>query len=87
MKRPILYAAILGFVVTILLSIWVMLFFSAKDTAWVEFFAGWLPRILCPVWILGDGSAFWFVAMPFFNAATYALIVYLWLQARKLLKA
>lgn len=85
MRKRILIAAILGFIVPIVYGFIEMLFFNAQDTLLVEFFAGWLPRILCPAWMLADGSAFWFIAIPFLNAATYALIAYLLLQTKKIL--
>jgi hypothetical protein len=82
-KKPIAIAALVGFLVPFGLGFFVMLFFSAKDTPWVHFFAFQLPVLLCPAWALGDGSAFWFFTMPFWNALTYATIAFLWLKARE----
>jgi hypothetical protein len=59
-----------------------MLLFNASDSGWVHFVSYQLPYIVCPAWVLGDGSGFWFVAMPFANAATYAAISFLIMNAR-----
>jgi hypothetical protein len=83
-KKPIVIAALVGFLVPFGLGFFVMLFFSAKDTAWVHFFAFQFPVLLCPAWALGDGSGFWFFTMPLWNALTYAGVVFVWLKARAL---
>lgn len=82
MKKPIAIAAFVGLLVPLGLGFFIMFFFSAKDTAWVHFFAFQLPVLLCPAWALGDGSAFWFFTMPLWNALTYAAVVFVWLKTR-----
>lgn len=59
-----------------------MLLFNAPDSGWVHFVCYRLPYIVCPAWVLGDGSGFWFVAMPFINAATYVALAFLVVKAR-----
>lgn len=75
-------AALVGFLVAIGLGFFVMLFFSARDSAWVHFFAFQFPILLCPAWALGNGSAFWFVTMPFWNALTYAAVAFVWIKVK-----
>jgi hypothetical protein len=83
-KKPIAIAAVVGFLVPFGLGFFVMLFFSAKDTPLVHFLAFQLPVLLCPAWALGDGSPFWFVTMPLWNALTYAGVAFVWLTAKAL---
>lgn len=64
-----------------------MFFFSAKDSVWVNFFCFVLPVIVCPAWALGDGSGYWFVAIPFLNALTYAAVAFLWFTLKDFFKS
>ena len=82
MKTPILVAGVLGFLVPIALGCMLMLLFNAPDSGWVRFVCYQLPYIVCPAWVLGDGSGFWFVAMPLVNALTYAALAFLAVNAR-----
>ena len=69
-----IYASIVGFLVPVLCGVTQMLLFNAKDGAWQTFVCYQLPKILCPPWALGDGAAFWMVAIPFLNAILYGFI-------------
>ncbi len=60
-----------------------MYLFNAPDSGWVHFVCYQLPYIVCPVWVLGDGSGFWMVAMPLVNALTYGAIVFPIANARR----
>jgi hypothetical protein len=80
--KKVAFAACVGFLVPIGLGMFVMLFFSAKDSPWVHFFVYQLPIVFCPAWALGDGTPFWFYTMPLCNALTYAAIAFLWLKAK-----
>lgn len=82
MKTTIWIAAGLGFLVPIVLGCVLMLLFNAPDSGWVHFVAYQLPYIVCPAWVFGDGTGFWLVAMPFANAATYAALAFLVVNAR-----
>jgi len=82
MKRTVQIAAGLGFLVPIVLGAEMMFLFNAPDSGWVHFVCYQLPYIVCPAWVLGDGSGFWFVAMPLLNALTYASLAFLAVNAR-----
>lgn len=82
MKRTVQIAAGLGFLVPIVLGAEMMFLFNAPDSGWVHFVCYQLPYIVCPVWVLGDGSGFWMVAMPLINALTYGAIAFLIANAR-----
>ena len=82
MKRTVQFAAGLGFLVPIILGAEMMYLFNAPDSGWVHFVCYQLPYIMCPVWVLGDGSGFWMVAMPLINALTYGAIAFVIANAR-----
>ena len=82
-KAPIVSAAIVGFLVPVLCGFIQMLLFNGQDAGWTHFLCYQLPYILCPVWHLGDGSAFWFVAMPFLNAVIYGVAAFVWVTFRE----
>ncbi|HEY2169910.1 MAG TPA: hypothetical protein VGJ30_09825 [Candidatus Angelobacter sp.] len=82
MKTRVLIAAGFGFLVPIILGCMMMLEFNAADSGWVHFVCYQLPYIVCPPWVLGDGSGFWFVAMPLLNSATYAALAFLIVKVR-----
>ena len=82
MKRTVQIAAGLGFLVPIIMGAEMMFLFNAPDSGWVHFVCYQLPYIVCPVWVLGDGSGFWMVAMPLVNALTYGAIAFLIANAR-----
>jgi hypothetical protein len=82
-KTSIVLAASIGFTVPFVLFFVVMSFFSAKDSAVAHFFSFQFPRILCPMWALGNQSAFWIFTMPLWNALTYAVVFFLWLKVKE----
>jgi hypothetical protein len=53
-KAPIVIAAFVGFRVPFGLGFFVMLFFNAKDSAWVHFLVFQLPILFCPAWACPD---------------------------------
>ena len=81
-KEAIILAAVAGFLVPVGCGLMEMALFTGKDSGLAHFLAYQLPYIICPVWALGDGSAFWIVAIPLLNAFTYALVAFLWLKAK-----
>lgn len=83
-KRALIVAGILGFFAPVICAVIDMLLFSLKDSFGVDFFAYTLPRIVCPAWLIANGSPFWFVAMPLINAATYVGITMLFLKTKEL---
>ena len=83
MKWQVVVGSLIGFLVPIACGFLEMLLFNAKDSAFVNFLCYRLPYWLCPPWALGNGSGFWFVAIPFLNAASYGSIVYLWITAKR----
>jgi hypothetical protein len=87
MKWQVVLAAIIGFLVPLICGFVQMLLFNAKDTAFANFLCYQLPYWMCPPWGLGNGSAFWFVAIPFLNSALYGSIIYLWIAAKRRLQA
>jgi hypothetical protein len=74
-KMRVLIAGVVGFLVPVGLGLLEMVLFAGKDAGLVHFTAYVLPNILCPAWLLGDGSAIWMLLIPIINALTYAAAV------------
>lgn len=83
MRRWIIAAAVVGFLIPVWCGFFQMLLFTAKDVPpWLDFVYWRLPYIICPPWALGDGRAFWMIGIPVLNSILYAAIVYALLGLR-----
>jgi hypothetical protein len=75
--KPILWTALVGFLLPIFWGVLGFILFNLKDPFWVRAF--WLSvHISCPAWVLLPGGVPWTYVTPFLNAAIYALLALLW---------
>lgn len=86
MKKIVVIAASVGFLVPVLFGLVEMILFNAKGGGWEEFVAMRLPYILCPPWALGDGRAIWMIIIPLLNAGLYAGIAAVVVKTESALK-
>ena len=80
MKKRVIWWAILGFVVPVCWGVASFIFFSARESAWTNFYWG-AVYLTCPFWLLPSNTATT-VMMPFLNAGLYGGLAFLFLRTR-----
>jgi hypothetical protein len=77
-RKPIYFAAAVGFCIPILWGMIAFVFFTAPESTRMDLF-WYAVYVTCPPWLLPESSASW-VLTPVANAILYGLITWLWMS-------
>jgi hypothetical protein len=80
MKKHVLWWAILGFVAPLIWGLVGFVFFTAKESAWVDAYY-WLWDVICPPSLILSPKLSTTIVTPLLNACLYGCLAFLVMSA------